>query len=55
MFPFAKWIWLTFTFGRLVLILISIKKLQVCKVYFYYEQVLFLCSMAMPLGIDADL
>lgn len=37
MFPLAKWTWILFTAGRLILILISIKKLRVCKIYFYYE------------------
>ena len=42
-FPYAKWITIVFTIGRLILILISIKHLRICKIYFYYEQILFLC------------
>ena len=53
-FQYAKWITIVFTVGRLILILISIKHLRICKIYFYYEQVLFLCSLAMPLGMRAD-
>ena len=36
-FPYAKWIYIIFTIGRLVLILLSIKNLRICKIYFYYE------------------
>ena len=54
-FPYAKWITIVFTIGRLILILISVKHLRICKIYFYYEQILFLCSIAMPLGMTADM
>ena len=54
-FPYVKWITIVFTIGRLILILISVKHLRICKIYFYYEQVLFLCYLAMPLGMTADM
>ena len=54
-FLYAKWITIVFTIGRLILILISIKHLRICKIYFYYEQILFLCYLAMPLGMTADM
>ena len=52
--PYLKWIYITLTLGRLVLLLLSIKNPRISKTYFYYEQVLFLCSAAMPLGLPAD-
>ena len=30
------------------------KNLKVCKMYYYYEQLIFLSSMLMPLGWTAD-
>ena len=52
--PYLKWIYITLTLGRFVLLLLSIKNLRISKTYFYYEHVLFLCSAAMPLGLPAD-
>ena len=53
-FQYAKFIYITFTLGRIILVLISIKNLRVCKLYFYYEQIVFLSSLLMPIGMSAE-
>ena len=38
--------------GRALLLLISYKNRKICKIYFYYEQLIALCSSLMPTGLD---
>ena len=53
-FPYAKWIIICMTFGRLIFMLISIKHLSVCKVYFYYEMIIMLVLMGLPQDYSQD-
>ena len=40
--PYLKWIFNAGNFIRLILVIISIKKPQICKAYFHYECVMML-------------
>ena len=53
-FPYAKWAVICMTFGRLILMLISLKHLSVCKVYLYYELVNMLVLMCLPQDYSQD-
>ena len=37
MFPYAKWVFVIGTIGRLLLVFISLRKPSICKSYFYYD------------------
>ena len=40
--PMAQWATIMFTISRVILLLISIKNIRVCKMYFYFEQLVML-------------
>ena len=42
MFPYAKWIFLVGTIGRLLLVLISVRKPMICKSYLFYDLAMIL-------------
>ena len=56
-FQYAKWASIVLVFGRVVLILISLKKLSVCKVYFYYNMLELVILVCLPTGesLETDL
>ena len=48
MFPSIKWAMIILTFGRLICIFISIKKLAICKIYIYYQAIYILLEEFLP-------
>ena len=54
-FPYAKWVLILSIFGRLIIILISIKKVSICKVNFYYELLVYVVMFCLPQGADLDI
>ena len=48
MFPIIKWAMIILTFGRLIFIFISIKKLAICKTYIYYQVIYILLEEFLP-------
>ena len=47
-FPIVKWALITMTIGRLLLLLISLKNIQVCRTYLYYQVVFMVVEMLLP-------
>lgn len=47
-FVYLKWAMIVMTFGRLILIFISLKNLNVCKLYIYYQVVYLLLESLLP-------
>ena len=48
MFPYAKWALIMTIFGRVILMLISLKKLKVTKTYFYFNLMVELIKFCLP-------
>ena len=46
--PYARVIMYTFTVGRFILLLISMKHLSICKLYIYYEFLLTILDQFLP-------
>ena len=53
--PYAKWALIAAIFGRVILLLISMKRLSICKVHIYYEFLIFVVLMCLPQGTDQEL
>ena len=49
-YPYAKTAMLIFTAGRVVLMLITFKRLSVCRYYIYYELLLTIINAFLPRG-----
>ena len=47
-FPYIKWTMIMMSYGRLFLILVSMKKLAVCKMYIYYQIVYLILEECLP-------
>ena len=56
MLPVAMWAHIVLTFGRVLLVLISLKRPQVCKVFFNYDLVLLLVNecLVKEVGSEAE-
>ena len=54
---YANWALIVLVLGRVILILISLKKLSVCKVYFYYNMLELVILVCLPTGesLESDL
>ena len=48
MLPSIKWAMIILTFGRLICIFISIKKLAICKTYIYYQAIYIILEEFLP-------
>ena len=53
-FPYAKWALIMSIIGRAVLLLISLKRLSICKVHFYYEMLVLAVLFCLPQDIDQE-
>ena len=53
-FPYAKWALIISIFGRAILLLISLKRLSICKVHLYYEMLVFVVLFCLPQDIDQE-
>ena len=49
-YPYAVWALIISILGRAILILISLKKLSICKVYFHYNMLEVIIVMGLPTG-----
>ena len=47
-FPFVKMAIIFMTIGRAILLLISFKKISICKVYIYYQVIYILLELCLP-------
>ena len=52
--PYAKTAYFLFTLGRLILMLISIKKLSITRLYFYYELLNVVIDQFFPRNVDVS-
>ena len=50
--PYAKWALVIVNLGRAILILISLKRLSICKVYFYYNMLNQVILICLPQGVE---
>ena len=47
-FPYAKWALIMSIFGRVILMLISLKKLNITKTYIYFNLMVELIKFCLP-------
>ena len=48
LFPFIQWTMIVMSYARLLLVLLSMKKLAICKVYIYYQIVYLMLEQCLP-------
>ena len=54
-YPYAKTAMLIFTLGRVILLLVSGKQLNVCRYYLYYELLLHIINVCLPHGLSFEI